>query len=310
MAEEGNQNNLANLLKNISFPDWVKRNILTAIGKGLQGIILEASEVPKSFLHNYNERIKLIGEIKRNFIKQAAEHPLAKLANDSDFAERALKSYGIKIFEEQYNKELIAYKTLENLKILEIQKSKEDKPIDNDWLTSFWNLAATKSEEEIQAILSKILANEITSPGSLSLHTLQTLSILDSKIGKTFQTLCNISIDDGETAFVIHPKVFVFQNIGLLDDYGINFPDLLYLDGSNLIRSAETIRLNFGETGEEVIDYASLKAKLDVSNEQLHLIYFTQAGRELRRLIKMQPLENYTRDLKEKLGNRFQILNS
>ena len=180
-------------------------------------------------------------------------------------------------------------------------------------MSTFWNLVGTKSEDEIQEVLSKILANEIINPGSISIHTLQTLSILDSKVGNKFVELCNLSIDDGETAYVIHPNVFAFQNIGPLEDYNISFNDLLYLDGANLIRSTEAIRLNFGESDNEpefeIIDYAGRKAKINISGEQLCLIYFTQAGRELRRLVKMNENEKYTEKLKSRMEGKFVLIN-
>jgi len=304
------------LFKNFQFPDWIKNNVITALGKGIHGIIVEASDIPKMKLRNYKERIILIGEIKRDFIRTAAKHPIKQIENDSELANRALESYGIRIVEEQINKETVAERALEYLKTIPMPEKDNEKNLSPDWLTSFWNLAASKSEDEIQEILSKILANEIVNPGSLSLHTLQTLSILDGKVGNLFVRLCNLSIDDGETAYVIHPNVFAFQNIGIINEYGITFNDLLYLDGANLIRSAETIKLNFaksenlkeGEFEYEIVDYASRKAKIDVSGKQLNLIYFTQAGKELRRLIEMKPNDSYTERLKTILGDNFQII--
>ena len=177
------------------------------------------------------------------------------------------------------------------------------------------NRTVISTEDEIQEILSKILVNEIAQPKSLSLHTLQTLSILDSKVGNSFRKLCRLSIDDGATAYIIHPHVFAFQDIGPLNDYGITFSELLSLDGTNLIRSTESIRLNFGKSdglkvGEreyEEIDYAGKNAKIDVGGEQLNLIYFTQAGRELRKLLEISPLDNYTRVLQDRLKDRLII---
>ncbi len=313
MENHQTENGLIQFLKNLSLPDWIANNVITALGKGIHGIVTEASEIPKAHLRNHSERIKLIGEIKRDWVRKAAGHPLQKIENEPDLANRALESYGIKLLEEQLNKEAVAGKTIEQLRILPIPEIYDEKTISHDWLTSFWNLVGTKSEDEIQEILSKILANEIVQPGSLSLHTLQTLSILDSKAGNSFAKLCNLSIDDGRTAFVIHTNVFHFQNIGDIDDYGITLNDLLYLDGANLIRSAETLLVNYAqsETHEdgkfdyEIVDYASKRAKLDVSGQQLHLIIFTQAGRELRRLITMESVKSYTEVLKKRLGDNF-----
>ena len=304
---------ISEFIKSLVIPNWIKNNIILAIGKGINGVFSEAVEIPKIKLRNYAERLKLIGEINRSIILKASENLLNQIELEPEFSKRALKNYGVRIFEEQLNKDNVIELTLEKLKTIELPKNSIEKEISQDWLTTFWNLVGTKSEDEIQEILSKILANEIINPGNISIHTLQTLSILDSKVGNIFVKLCNLSIDNGETAFVIHPNVFAFQNIGPLEDYNISFNDLLYLDGANLIRSTEAIRINFGESDEEpeyeIINYAGRKAKLNISGEQLCLIYFTQTGRELRSLIKMNENAKYTEKLNIYMNGKFDLIN-
>lgn len=315
MNEESKLKDLVKIIRNLDIPDWLLDNVFTALGKGVYGIITSAMEVPVVRLENHKEKIKLIAEIKRDIIKKAAEHPLKQIETQPELAQRALENYGIKLIEEQLNKEQIALKSVENLKTLEIPIENPEKSLSQDWLTAFWNLAATKSEKDIQTILSKILSNEIVQPGNLSLHTLQTLSIMDSKVGDSFVKLCNMSFDDGRSAYFINLDVFAFQDIGNTWQFGIDFEDLLDLDGANLIRSAESIRLNFakpdgyveGEFHYDKLDYAGKSAKLDFSGEQLNLIYFTQAGKELRKLIELTENETYTKKLKERLKNRFII---
>lgn len=315
MNEENQNKNWLELIRNLNIPDWLTDNIVAAFGKGIYRIITSASEIPIAHIKNKTEKIKLIGEVEREFIKKASQHPLNQIESHPELAKRALENYGIKLIEEQINKEQLAQKTLEYLRTQEIPTDKPAKSLNQDWLTSFWNLASTKSEEEIQNILTKILSNEIINPGTLSLHTLQTLSVLDSKVGNIFANFCNMSFDDGRSAFFIHPNVFAFQNIGNTQEFGFSFEDLLDLDGANLIRSAESIQLNFakpenyveGEYQYEDVEYASHKAKLDYSGQQLNLIYFTQAGKELRKLIPMQINETYTKVLQERLGERLII---
>jgi hypothetical protein len=315
MIEENKNTNWLELIRTLNVPEWLTDNVVTALGKGIYGIITSASEIPVAHIKNRSEKIKLIGEIEREFIKKATQHPLNEIESHPELAKRALENYGIRLIEEQFNKEQLAQKTLEYLKTQELPNHKPEKPLSQDWLTSFWNLASTKSEEEIQNILTKILSNEIINPGTLSLHTLQTLSVLDSKVGNIFAKFCNMSFDDGRAAFFIHPNVFAFQNIGNTEEFGFSFEDLLDLDGANLIRSAESIQLNFSKPDNYVdgkyqydnLEYASHKAKLDFSGEQLNLIYFTQAGKELRKLIPMEIDKKYTETLQKRLGERLII---
>lgn len=309
--QDDNKNGIMRIIdfvKGLDLPSWLVKNVVTALGKGVYNVTFELTEIPVNQLKNYNEKIKLKGNIKRDLIKKASIEYSKIFDDNPEFAERALTNYGIRILEEQQNREIIALKTL---KYLEANKSKAigttGNEIGYDWLTSFWKLAETKTDDDIREILAKILSQEIIKPNSLSLHTLQVLSVLSSNIGLIFNKLCNLSIDDGEMAYFIHPNVFAFQSIGTIDEFGISFNDLLKLDGAGLIRSTEAIKLNFGENEPEKIDFAGLKGEINLSGLQLDLIYFTQAGRELRNLMDLKPDMKYLNAIKTRLNDKLKI---
>lgn len=309
--QDDNKNGIMKIIdfvKGLDLPSWLVKNIVTALGKGVYNVTFELTEIPVNQLKNYNEKIKLKGNIKRDLIKKASIEYSEIFDDNPEFAERALTNYGIKILEEQQNREIIALKTL---KYLDTYKSKAigntGNEIGYDWLTSFWKLAETKTDDDIREILAKILSQEIIKPNSLSLHTLQVLSVLSSNIGLIFNKLCNLSIDDGEMAYFIHPNVFAFQSIGTIDEFGISFNDLLKLDGAGLIRSTEAIKLNFGDNEPEKIDFAGLNGEINLSGLQLDLIYFTQAGRELRNLMDLKPDMKYLSAIKNRLNDKLKI---
>lgn len=186
-----------------------------------------------------------------------------------------------------------------------------DLDIDDDWLTAFWRLAETKTSEDVQELLAKLLVSEVTRPKSVSPNTLQTLSVLTSDLGKAFERLCKLSIDDGESVYVIHPNVFPLQKIGPLEDFGVSYEDLFELDGAGLIRSAEVINLQYepSESPElSAVDFAGVKATIILHSKQVNLLQFTRAGKELRRLIALVPIPAYTKRLKEVLGDAFSLL--
>ncbi|MFW9875150.1 MAG: DUF2806 domain-containing protein [Candidatus Thorarchaeota archaeon] len=298
---------LIDFLQNLDLPSWLVKNVITALGKGVYNLTLELTEIPVNYLKNHNEKVKIKGNIKRDLIKKASIEYSKIFDNNPEFAERALINYGIRILEEQQNREIIALKTLKNLEGINSENvDKSGEEIEIDWLTAFWRLAETKTEEDIREILSKILANEIVMPKSYSLHTLQTLSVLSSEIGHIFKKICNMSIDDGEMAFFIHPDVFMFQSIGNLEGFDLSLNDLIKLDGAGLIRSAETIKLNFGESDWEDVDFAGKRARFNYSVLQLDIIYFTKTGRELRNLLDLEINLNYAKLLISNLKNKLE----
>jgi hypothetical protein len=119
--------------------------------------------------------------------------------------------------------------------------------IDPDWLTKFWTLAENVSNDEVRGFLARLLINETRKPGAVSPLTLDILSTLSPPVAGRFEQFCRLSIRDEDEAFVIHPNVFAFQNIGPLDAYGITFRDLYELESFGLIRSAEAIRINYAQ---------------------------------------------------------------
>lgn len=311
MTEQNNKG-LIELIKNIPIPDIIKNNAITALAKGIGKIISSASDVPVAYFEQQSKLIRAKGDGKVQLIHSAAESAAKLFTTDSELTDRALYHFGKKIIEQQLNREEIANKTLKNLQNSPSNFTATTKEIDEDWLTQFWSLSETKTKEDVQDILSKILTKEIFNPGSISPYTLQLLSVLTSEIGNTFNRFCNLSIDDGKSCYVIHPNVFTFQNIGPLDDYDISYDDLFDLDGAGLIRSAETLRLNYSksETQQfEDVDYAGTYAQIDVSGKQLCLLQLTKSGRELRNLLQLTENKIYTGKLKALFGDDFRQIN-
>ncbi|GGC42396.1 hypothetical protein GCM10011386_38260 [Parapedobacter defluvii] len=309
MAEQTNKS-LLELIKSVSIPEIIKNNAIIALANGLGKIISSGAEIPVAYFERISQNIKAKGNAEVKMINAAAESATKLFHTDNDLANVALEHFGRNIIKQYLNRQQVAQKTIENLQTIN-PDSDSTRTIDNDWLTQFWNLSETKTQEDVQEILSKILTKEIVNPGSISPYTLQLLSILTSDIGNSFQRLCNLSIDDGRSCYIIHPNVFPFQNIGPLEDYEISYDDLFDLDGLRLIRSAEALRVNYGQLPDsmvEIINYAGIEAKINFSEKQVCLIQLTKSGRELRNLLSLTENKKYTLRLQELLKDAFEVV--
>jgi vacuolar-type H+-ATPase subunit E/Vma4 len=299
---------VSEFFKNIPIPDVIKYNAITALSKGIGKIIEGAFDIPSAYLENKAKIIRAKGDAEVKIITAASDSAANLFKTDSQLANRALNRFGQEIIESQINREKIAAKAMNHLQSMEVKEEVIEK-INDDWLTIFWNLSSTKSSEEVQEILAKILSKEIVKPKSVSPNTLNLLSVLTSDLGNALSRLSNLSIDDGKSCYVIHPNIFPFQNIGPLDDYDVSYDDLFELDGAGLIRSAEALMLNYaaGQPEFELVNYAGLKADLSLVGAQVYLIQFTKSGRELRNLIDLTENKVYTQKLKEKLKDSFTL---
>ncbi len=294
-------------LTSIELPESIKNNAITAIAKGIGGLIESGLNLPKAYLDGLTAKIQAKYDAELNIITAAGKSAANLIAENPELGERALARYGKEIYQQQLNRESIAWKTFEELEHTVTTTESVD-AIDPDWLTLFWKTAQIKSNEEIQRYFAKLLASEISAPSSISPHTLLILSVLTGGLAKSFESLCNISIDDGHWAFVVHPDVMAFQTIGSLESYSVSYDDLFDLDGAGLIRSAEALYLNFkGDDGGPLADveYAGSPAGLRLAGHAAYLIQFTKAGRELRRLVDKQRIQAYTDALINNLGGDF-----
>lgn len=65
-----------------------------------------------------------------------------------------------------------------------------DNPVDEDWITRFFNYAQDISNEEAQLLWGKLLSNEVKKPGSFSLRTIEILRNISPSEAQLFQSLC------------------------------------------------------------------------------------------------------------------------
>jgi len=278
----------------ITLPDWVKKNIITALGKGIGQVVTASLDWPTAWFESRAKEIRAKSKGNEVVQNEAASQVAKLFKTDSELANRSLNYYAKKIIDEQINREDVADNFLSEIQYSDAISETEEF-VDNDWLNSFWKIAESKSNEEIKIILGKILAKEVLRPKSISPLTLQLISTLSTNIGKAFHKLCNLSIKNGDFTFVIHPNVVPFFNYGELTDYGITFDEQLELEGIGLIRSINIIDILIEpvEGLYDICDYAGIKAKLNFTTG-VKVIDFTRAGREIRDLLELVPNKDYT----------------
>lgn len=125
-----------------------------------------------------------------------------------------------------------------------------DEPVDDDWLTYFFDKCKTVGDENMQMIWSRILAGEVSKPGSYSLRTLNSIRLLDKQEAEIFTNFCGYvcSNKDGYHRMLITDATESYLKIkgfhgghkkclaeaGLIDDGFFNLPE----DDNNNIRAS------------------------------------------------------------------------
>ncbi|WP_405569050.1 DUF2806 domain-containing protein [Winogradskyella sp. Asnod2-B02-A] len=229
------------------------------------------------------------------------------LKSDAEFEiiERAKERFAHREINRQINLESIVEKSTKHL-----GESVSEEPVDDDWRTRFFAKAQDVTNEEMQEIWGKILAEEVTQPGKISFRTLEVISNISRAEATLFTKACKLALNDG--------MILKINSDSAFDKYGINYTDLLILRSAGLIYDSDT--LNVTIRGIEPIGGALLPfgkklilcKKENTKDYKFNQIKFTPSGAELMKTIDSDKNDTFINDFINeytKKGYEFQYLN-
>lgn len=173
-----------------------------------------------------------------------------------------------------------------------------DEPVDNDWITRFFNIAKDISNEEMQYVWGKLLAGEIKKPRTFSVRTLEVLKNLTQQEAISFDTIAPFVLrcpaDKGKTYY----DYFIFSVDDSSAYYNIDFPTIHTLSDAGLLSENSLIGVGFALEPNESEAFQHSNMALKVENISKKLINVTcpayilsTAGAELLSIIN-KPLSN------------------
>ena len=143
----------------------------------------------------------------------------------------------------------------------------------------------------MQEIWANILANEIHEPGKTSLRTLEVLSNISQKEGKTFEIFCSFSFD--------HVGIYHPPGGEIYKKFGLRYSDLQILRSARLVHSADNIvsllHLNKNINGCFISRGDKIYVLIPGTNKGLtfDVTQLTEEGLELMNLIKTPKDDSY-----------------
>jgi hypothetical protein len=75
--------------------------------------------------------------------------------------------------------------------IKELPESVNEEPINEDWIAQFFNLSQDVGDSDMQILWARLLAGEVSCPGSYSFRTLQTVKVLSKEDARLFSQYCS-----------------------------------------------------------------------------------------------------------------------
>lgn len=170
-----------------------------------------------------------------------------------------------------------------------------DDPVDPDWVVEFFNIAQDCSDENMQYLWARLLANEIAEPNSFSRRTLTTIKMLNAYEAQIFSKLCCCIWDLEESHFGREKMLLKdMDSNGRYSDetWGFNGSFISHLEEVGLVYDS------FLQLDEKRVYNASFfgneyQLKASESEQQIDLVALTQVGQEIFRIVNPTPNKEY-----------------
>jgi hypothetical protein len=218
----------------------------------------------------------------------------------ADIHDRAERRRRVELCREQNNLELVIAGAARML-----PAKVSDEPVSEDWVAQFAEHVKRVSDDDMRALWSKILAGELTTPGSFTKRTLQTVKNLERGELERFRMLCSFVVSTPERAPWLpfrtegKPIFKAMEAVGI--DYG-TYIDLT--DAGLLVADTDLVLLpevRKAEDGSFAFDLVCGTSKLVVyggDRPRLPIRGLSAAGAEIAHLAEAQPSEAYLKELK------------
>ncbi len=181
-----------------------------------------------------------------------------------------------------------------------------DEQVSPNWRRKFFSEAENISDENMQFLWGKVLAGEVTKPGSFSLRSLDTLKSLSLGEAETFRLACGLASEGGE--------IYLNESrnpSNPLKEFGLHYGALMTLTDAGLLHSPSTVYRHFTDIQDNAPSWFIqnngvnlLVSGLPLKHVRLPLLAFTATGRELMKLIPQNPCEAYLKDISSHLRKR------
>ncbi|MGN6214111.1 DUF2806 domain-containing protein [Parafilimonas sp.] len=195
----------------------------------------------------------------------------------------------------QHNIESITSIAAEQLKD---EPAIDNKPIDEDWMNRFFNIAEDISNEEMQSLWGKILAGEIKRPQSYSLRTLELIRNLSKEEADIITKIANFVIK------IRNDYLLYKGNDSALEKYGISYYDVALLTEIGIIQPGDFITYHFKPNTSLTrtpILYGNLvlvvERQANASEQRLPVELFTKTGVEVLKLLNISPSLDYLKEI-------------
>lgn len=228
----------------------------------------------------------------RRKAKAEADAMLIFADTEIEVAKRAARRLAIQEVRRQENIETIVDSAAKLL-----PETVSEEPVDPDWMSRFFADAADVSDEHLQKIWAKLLAQEVAEPNACSRRTLSILKEMNREDAQRFERLCGLVWYRENHGFVpLDQDLIVTDAIEIeweyLSSFDVFVDDLLELDALGLVHYQEDLT-QLLSTGSVISNgqsfYVVYVHQKSGSSMSLDAFPLTRSGYELSLIVDSEP---------------------
>lgn len=301
------------VISDVSLPAPVRRNALKAFDQLCAAVV----DIPVAYLEGFVQAKRAENSARAELIKRSGDQIASAIEIDPAYARAAASKFAQKIVRERKSLDQVSAIAAAKLEQTSANAPESDgaeiPEISEDWINSFESEAAQKSSAEMQEMFGSILAGEIQRPGSFSVRSVRILGLMDASAAKLFQRLCSMTI-----SLQLHGQFFDarvaslgsnaasnglakyglnFDSLNTLQEYGLVIADFnSYMDYRPAIASDNKVKIGLTHAGS-LYGLVPKQERPASADFRVHGVMLTKAGRELLRVVPVQPEPAYTTDM-------------
>jgi hypothetical protein len=270
----------------IKFEGQPLEKLLDVISKAIGKIY-----TPRGIRKEADARAYEIEVIERAKAKASAN----KQAIEQDMLDRIQERIIYREVKKQDNIDAVTKIAVEQLQ--DVKKVSND-PVNEDWTVRFFNIVEDVSDEQMQQLWGKILAGEVKTPNSFSIHTIEFLKNMTKSEAELFTKIANYIINSNN-----RPFIFRGDNDETLNKNGFSFEERLTLIELGLVQAETNIARRFQPLPEDfdrifISGKYIIKAikKANSPLVEVPILRLTKIGEQLKNLLSPVSVDNYIKD--------------
>lgn len=246
--------------------------------------------------------INVIADAMRNAADMPVMYNEDGVAINTEDFQRLMQRAGTRLALQETIKQHNIESVVDNAyELLKKEETCSGEPVEQGWITRFFDSVADVSDEDLQKLWGKVLAGEIKQPRSYSLRTLETLKNLSKYEAELFQKILPYII-------TANRNLILTSDTKILEKYGLTYEEMITLDECGLINSSALLSINqLVSNTEHIFLHNSSKLILvkglntDEVEISIGVFCLTRAGQELFNILNDISNDEYFYDFAEEI---------